>query len=513
MCSPGFYPGSPAEVRLVETHVSWVFLAGERAYKLRKPVTLPFLDFGSAERRRAACEEEVRLGRRFAPSVYVGVRSVVERDGRLALDEPSAADALEHVTEMRRFDERDTLAARLESGEASTDDVRRVARRVAGFHAGAEAVEGAFTAADVAGVAGDNFEALLGQAPVVGASRIAAAHRFAVAFVHGRRELLDRRAASGHVRECHGDLRAEHVILGEEVEVFDAVEFDPVLRRIDVLADVGFLVMELVAAGREDLAEAFADEYRGAAGEEGGEARELLWFHAAYRAWVRAKVACVRAGEIGGGEARDAEVASARGLAELGARLAWRARRPLVLVVCGAAATGKTRLSRALSELSGLPHLESDTVRKQLAGLDPRERAPEREYGEEASGRTYAELGARAAASPAGAIVDATFRRRAHRAAFGEAYGEGTPAPLFVECRAPAATVAEWARKRVGEADRTSDATPEIARRTLSEFEPLDEVPAGEHVAVRTDRPMEEAIDDVEAALDARLAREGRYRA
>lgn len=509
MCSPGFYPGPPAEVRLVETHVSWVFLAGDRAYKLRKPVVLPFLDFGTAERRRAACEAEVRVGRRLAPSVYVGVRSVVERDGRLALDEPSAAGALEHVTEMRRFDERETLAARLEDGAASTSEVRRVARRVAEFHAGAEVVEDAFAAAHVAGVTGDNFEALLTHAPFLGAARLAAGHRFAVAFPHGRRALIDSRAASGRVRDCHGDLRAEHVLLGDEVEVFDPIEFDPALRRIDVLADVAFLAMELMAADREDLADAFVGEYRAAAGEGGREADRLLWFYAAYRAWVRAKVACLRAAAMGGGEGRDAELATARRLAALGGRLAWRARRPVVLVICGGAATGKTHLSRALAEASGLPHLESDAVRKRLAGLDPSERAPDREYSDEASRRTYAELGVRAAESPAGAIVDATFRRREHRDAFGEAYGNREPAPLFVECRAPAATVVEWARGRVDEPGRVSDATPEIAERTLSELEPLDEVPAGDHVAIRTDRPVGEAVDDVEAALDARLAREG----
>jgi uncharacterized protein len=448
------------------------------------------------------CEEEVRLGRRLAPDVYIGVRPLVETGDGWTLGAPGAEGA-EHVVEMRRFDERRTLAAVVGAGVANEAMVRRVARRVAAFHAVAEpAPPGRFDPEAVAATVSENFSTLLPYAPLLGRRTLGAAHRFAVAFLHTHGGLLERRTESGFVRDCHGDLRAEHVILeGDRVEVFDPVEFDPALREIDVSADLAFLVMDLMDAGAESLAEVLVDEYEAAGGDHGG--RSLLFFYAAYRAWVRAKVACLRAGELPQGGARAEPLAEARSLAGLARRLAWRARRPLVIVVCGASATGKTRLAEAISALSGMPHLSSDLVRKQLAGLAPEERAPEQEYSDEASLSTYRELGGRAAAvATSGAIVDATFRRRSHRAAFAEAFG-GTV--LFVECKAPAAVIAERATRREADPRRVSDATPAIAAALLAEFEPLDEVAPERHLMLRSDRPLDDVLDELEAALDARL--------
>ena len=511
MAKPGFYPDRPPRVEVCETHISWVFLAGERAFKLRKPVVFPFLDYGTPKRRRHMCEEEVRLGRRLAPALYLDVQAVVPHEGGFALADADHREALEHVVAMRRFDEARTLAARLGEGSATEQDVRELARHIARFHSVAEpAPPGSFGPPQVAATVSENFTTLLAFADEIGDPRLAAAHRFAVAFLHGRHPALAARVASGHVRDCHGDLRAEHVILDEGgVAIFDPVEFDPALRLIDVAADLAFLVMELVEAGRDELARALVDEYRSAGGDDGGDA--LLAFYAAYRAWVRAKVACLRAAELPAGDARQRELEHARALAALGERLSWRARRPLVLVVCGASATGKTHLAAALSAASGLAHLGSDFVRKELAGLAPERRAPQLEYSEEASLRTYRELGVRACAAAArgGAIVDATFRRRAHRDAFAAGYGDGPPTPVFVECRAPAEIVAERARRRELDPRRVSDATPEIAARQLLEFEPLDEADPDRHVIVRTDRDAGAIVDAVEAALDVGLAREG----
>jgi uncharacterized protein len=509
MSEPGFYEPAAAGVEVRETHISWVFLAGERALKLRKAVVFPFLDYGTPERRLEMCEAELRLGRRLAPDLYLGLRAVVPRDDGFALAEAGADGACEHVVEMRRFDEARTLAALLERDEVSEADIRAVARRIAEFHAGSPpSPPGSFGAPQVAATVSENFTTLLGFADEIGDPRLAAAHRFAVAFLHGHHAELAARSVGGRVRECHGDLRAEHVILDAgRVEVFDPVEFDADLRHIDVGADLAFLVMELAEAGRGDLGRALVDEYRAAGGDDGGDA--LLRFYAVYRAWVRAKVACLRAGELQEGEARERELGHARALAELAERLSWRARQPLTLVVCGPAASGKTVLAEALSTASGLPHLSSDVVRKRLAGLDPHQRAPLETYSEAASLRTYAELGAEAA-SAGGAVVDATFRRRTHRDAFRQGYGRAAPEPVYVECRAPAAVIAERARRREGDPSRASDATAEIAARQLVEFEPLDDVDADVHVGIRTDRPLADVVDEVEAVLDARLGRSGR---
>jgi len=267
-----------------------------------------------------------------------------------------------------------------------------------------------------------------------------------------------------------------------------------------VSADLAFLVMDLVAADADDLAGTLISEYESAGGDHGG--RSLLFFYAAYRAWVRGKVACLRAGELGPAD-RAGPLTEARHFAELARRLAWRARGRLVLVICGASATGKTHLAEQVASLSGLPRISSDVVRKQLAGLAPEQRAPESEYSDHMSMRTYRELGARAEAEPDGAIVDATFRRSAHRSAFAETFAGRA---LFVECLAPAAVVAERAARRELDPERVSDATAEIATRQRAEFEQLDEVPPGAHLRLRTDRPVDELLAELEAWLDARLA-------
>ena len=500
MRAPAFYPDRPSRVEVVESHISWVFLAGDRAYKLRKPVVFPFLDYGTAERRREMCEEEVRLGRRLAPDLYLGVRPLTQAAGGWELGRPGD-DGAEHIVEMRRFASDRTLAAVVSSGDADEATVRAVARRLVEFHLSApQAPEGRFDPEAVAATVSENFSTLLPYAPLLGAPELAAAHLFAVAFLHSRRGLLEERVARGFVRDCHGDLRAEHVILEHgSVQVFDPVEFDPALRQIDVCAELAFLVMDLIDLGAEDLAETLVDEYGAAGGDYGGP--ELLFFYAAYRAWVRAKVACLLAGELPRGDERAVPVAEARRLARLAHRLAWRARGPLVLVICGGAATGKTVLAQAICELTGLAHLSSDIVRKELAGMEPLERAPAELYTEADSVHTYSELGARAS-GVGGAVVDATFRRRSHRAAFSEAFGG---AALFVECRAPRSVVEQRARSRETDPARVSDATAGIAAAQATEFEPLDEVPAARHLLMRTDRPLDQIVLDLETALD-RLA-------
>ena len=498
MRAPAFYPDRPSRVEVVESHISWVFLAGDRAYKLRKPVVFPFLDYGTAERRREMCEEEVRLGRRLAPDLYLGVRPLTQAAGGWELGRPGD-DGAEHIVEMRRFD-------------SGPDACRGAEQRRRGRSDGAgrgTADRWSFTCPRrrrrraVSTLRPSPPPSARTSAPCCrmrrcsGAPELAAAHLFAVAFLHSRRGLLEERVARGFVRDCHGDLRAEHVILEPgSVQVFDPVEFDPALRQIDVCAELAFLVMDLIDLGAENLAEALVDEYGAAGGDYGGP--ELLFFYAAYRAWVRAKVACLLAGELPRGDERAVPVAEARRLARLARRLAWRARGPLVLVICGGAATGKTVLAQAICELTGLAHLSSDIVRKELAGLEPLERAPAELYTEADSVRTYSELGARAA-GVGGAVVDATFRRRSHRAAFSEAFGG---AALFVECRAPRSVVEQRARSRETDPARVSDATAGIAAAQATEFEPLDEVPAARHLLMRTDRPLDQIVLDLEMALD-----------
>ena len=206
-----------------------------------------------------------------------------------------------------------------------------------------KAPPGSFDAGAVAATVSENFGTLLPYADALGARELAAAHRFGVAFLHARHEQIEDRATRGFVRDCHGDLRAEHVILeGDSVEVFDPVEFDPALRRIDVSADLAFLVMDLSRWARGGPRR--DSDLRVRVGGRRPRRSCAALLYAAYRAWVRAKVACLRAGELAPAD-RARPLTEARHFAELARRLAWRARGRPVIVICGASATGKTHLA------------------------------------------------------------------------------------------------------------------------------------------------------------------------
>ena len=304
------------------------------------------------------------------------------------------------------------------------------------------------------------------------------------------------------MRDGHGDLRLEHILLGERVSVVDCVEFEPALRRIDVAADLAFALMELHEAARADLADALVRAYRAAGGDPGSDA--LLAFFAAYRAEVRAKVALLRA-EQRGPAAAEPDRAHAQRLLALAARLRWRAHAPLVIAVAGVSASGKSTVARQLAAVSGFPVLSSDLVRKTAAGLRPTERAPVALYADDVSRATYAALGAGAAGRAAtGVIADATFRRRADRDAFRDALGPGVRV-LWIQLVVPAAELERRARARAADPGRVSDAGIEVVRTQLRSAEPLDEVPGADHALVRADRSPEGILDAIADAASPAL--------
>lgn len=504
---PDTYPGNPAQVELRETHISWVFLAGDRAYKLKKPVVLDFLDYGTPERRRTMCEEEVRLNRRLAPELYLGVRGVALVDGAARLTAPDDPRAVDFVVEMRRYAESQTLASRLQRGELRGDQMRAVARALASFHAQARQVQASDRPAlTVERRFERNLHELLPSVQQRGEiGRVLALERFAHAFVTAHAQELHQRVARGRVREGHGDLRAEHVLIGERIAIVDCIEFDAALRELDVADDLAFLVFDLTARGGARFGAQLVQAYRDAGGDPGPEA--LIAFYAAYRALVRAKVSLLRAAQLPAGSSEHGhESARARDLIAVAEDFAWRARLPLLIIVCGVPASGKTHLSTALAELSGLPHLSSDVIRKTLGGVGAADHLPTEAYTEAWNARTYEELGREARVALArhgGAVVDATFRHTADRRAFVAAVGEGSPR-LFVECQAPAAVLARRAARREHDAGQVSDAGPAVVARERDRWQPLDEVPADRHLIVRTDR-HDRVVAELVGALDGRL--------
>jgi uncharacterized protein len=497
------YPGAPP-VQLRETHASWVFLAGERAYKVKKPVRLAFLDYGTLARRRAACEEEVRVNRELAPGVYVGVAAILARDGRLAFAPAGAHGAREYAVLMRRFDERDTLAGALRAHTLREDAIGEVAARIAAFHARAPRAPGG-TAAELLRTWRTNLDELARVAHPR-RWRVEAMGAFGEAFAAAHAAELRRRRARGLVRDGHGDLRCEHVLLGERVRIVDRIEFDPALRHMDVARDLAFLAMDLEARGRRASARALASAYRRAGGSPGSEA--LRAFYAAYWALVRAKVALIAAGERHGREAaRERE--RARRLWRLAERLCWRARAPFAIVVCGPAASGKSTLAAALGRAARQPVISSDVIRKRRAGLAPTARARPEHYTRAFTRAVYEQLGREALAAlerGGGAIVDASCHSRARRAALFALLRTRPTRLLVVRCEVPLQTALARAGARETSTQRVSDATAQIVERQFRGFQPLDELAGGELLELDAERELDEQLAAVASALDAPCA-------
>lgn len=437
------------DAHICETHVSWVIVTGSRAYKLKKPLRYPFVDQSTPELRRALCEEEVRVNQPLASSIVLGVAAIVRGSRGLELTPPGSPGALDHVVEMRRFREADTLAARLATGRAHNERLRDVGRAVARFHAAAQ------PATDLGGPGHRWTENLAelsecfdgadpGDLATLGTFGPVQAHRWA--------DELARRAARGLAVDGHGDLRAEHVLLeGDRILTVDRLEFDPALRHGDVAEDLAFLLMDLERLGARWAAELVVDGYIDAGGDPGPP--ELLAFFGAYRALVRAKVAAL-AGRRG----------EAQALVELAVRMSWRARRPLRIIVTGPPASGKSTLAGALGDVACLPHVASDMVR-------PRDADGHGRYDAGSRADVYRMLG-RAARRLDSFLIDATFGEPALQDAFTEAAGSLDHVAV-VECDAPEDVLLARAARRPRGAPAASEAGPEVAAALLERHVPF----------------------------------------
>lgn len=504
LSEPASYPGDAGSVEVHQTHISAVFLAGPFAYKIKKPVDFGFLDYRTLERRRHYCEEEVRLNRRLAPGVYLGVVPVAAEGPGVRVE--GRGEPIEWAVKMVRLPDASRLGESLRRGEVGRAEVESLAVRLAAFHASAEAGAGVAAYgrfAVVAGNARDNFaqsEAHVGR--TISRAVFDRLRALTERSLSRLEPLVEARAARGIPRDGHGDLRLDHVYLFPDrpppgdLIVIDCIEFHERFRRADPVADAAFLVMDLIREGRRDLARAFADAYLRAAGDEEG--RELLPFYTAYRAAVR--------GKVEGIEATEAEVPMAERLASLGrARAHWLLalvemespdRRPCLVMVAGLPGTGKSTLAAGLAERSGFRVIRSDVVRKELdaGGLGSAL------YSAETTARTYAECLRRAeeALFEGGRVlVDANFRREDQRRAFLDAAMRwGVPGVVLL-CRARPEIARGRLDARRGDA---SDADWSVYLRVAASWEEPGRGTSDRLAVVNCDGRPERSLD---LALDA----------
>jgi aminoglycoside phosphotransferase family enzyme/predicted kinase len=453
----------PATV--VETHISVLVSIGDRVYKLKKPVSLGFLDFSDRELRERACRREVELNRRLAPDVYLGVADVIGEDGQIC----------DHLVVMRRMPPDRRLAALVRAGDSLEAPLSDIARRLTVFHAKAATTDEIASAGRRDAVQGI-WEASFAQlAPFTGSvldpERCRRVEGLVRRYLAGRAPLFDHRIAAGAVRDGHGDLQAEDIFcLDDGPRILDCIEFDDRLRHGDVVADVAFLAMDLERLGEPQAAGRFLALYREFAGETFPDS--LAHHYVASRAHVRCKVACFRHAQ---GDAESA--GAARALLDLTLRHLETGRVRLVLVG-GVPGTGKSTVAAGLADATGWSVLRSDEIRKDIAGIGHTTAAVaapgEGLYRPELTEATYDTMLERArTALELGetVVLDASWSAERHRE-LARQLADFTEADLVeLCCVAPPAVAEQRIRKRLAVGRGPSDATPAVLATMAAAFE------------------------------------------
>jgi len=488
---------------LITTHISWVFLTDYEVWKLKRPVDYGFVDYTTLERRRQCCEDEVRLNRRLAPDVYLGVVPV--RLGPDGFGLGTEGEIVDYAVRMRRLADEHSADALLRRNVLTPDQLARLAAQLARFFLNAPPTPEAGAIEVVRGNVIENFtqvEPFVGR--FLSRETFDATRTWQLETLARQSSRFRERVALRRIRDGHGDLRLEHVYFeGSQPLVVDCVEFNERLRHGDQASDVAFLAMELTARGRTDLGEVFLAAF--ALESDDFDLYGVVDFYGGYRAWVRGKVAALLAADPSTpSEKRARKAEEARTLFSL-ARSYGESPGPSgpVIAVGGLIGSGKSTLATRVGRETAVPVISSDRIRKSLAGLRAMERAPASAYSPDVSARTFDEVFRRAGVvldSGRGVVLDATFRDRALRLRARDLAQRHERPFLFVETMCDEATLRDRLRRRAS-GPSISDAGENLLDRVRAEFEPVTELGASQHIRVDTTGSTETAVHAVLGTL------------
>lgn len=472
---PSVFPGAAETVDLIQTHLSVVCVVGDFAYKFKKAIELPFVDFSSLENRKRFCEEELRLNRRLCPSEYLSVEKLRESpEGKIALGAESG-EIIDYAVKMRRLPADRMMDVLLEDDAVSEKDIVDLAKEVVAFHNHADRGQEIDSFGDpekLAQFAIKNFEESEKYV-----DKILSASLHEELFAHTKRDfkkwmpILQERLREGKIVDGHGDLHARNICLTDPIAIYDCIEFEPAFRCGDVALEHAFLLMDLRFRGHPELAKAYLEAVKAETGD--GELKNILPLFMQYRAMVRCKVSAITASEQEvDPETRDNAKSEARRYMRLAAGLVVEERRPIWIMLCGLPGSGKSTIAGIFAEELGWNIFSSDRIRKELAGFTPTDRLPEEFYSSEFSNRTYREMIERATGSSSGiSILDANYRTAVERAKVKLAAAEARASLVIIHLSPGDEELQRRLVERSEDPESVSDADVEVLGKLASQFE------------------------------------------
>lgn len=486
MKQAGFYPRHPAEVEFIETHISYVFIAGDEVYKVKKPLIFDFLDFSTLEKRKFYCEEELRLNRRLAPGIYLDVAAISQDTaGNITLD---GGEIIEYAVHMKKLPAGRMLKTLLLQGMADEKMMDAVAAKIADFHRRAETGRHIDAMGSVENILHNNEENFAETANQIDITLPGHQYKFikdyAETFIVEKRTLFEKRVADHKIRDCHGDLHLEHICVTDDIIIFDCIEFNERFRCGDVAEDVAFLTMDIDFNGCPQHAKSFMRSYLKYSGDTDMPA--LLNFYHCYYAFVRGKVTGFRLNQ------QDITPAERAGITKTSSRYfdlaftyAARLEKPVLILTAGLMGSGKSYQARILATRFGADIIRTDVLRKELFDMKPTERRYEDFgrgiYSDDISRLTYDKAYERAAQKirqGKSVILDASFKKKSERQKAVETAKKLGVHFYIMECVCSDEITRKRLEKRMRENDNASDGRWDLFQKQKEDFDVIDEVPA-----------------------------------
>ncbi|NQU04327.1 MAG: AAA family ATPase [Syntrophaceae bacterium] len=501
---PEFYPHRPDSVELIQTHISYIFIAGEYVYKVKKDVDFGFLDFTTLEKRKYYCEEELRLNQRLAREIYLDVVPICE-DNKGDLHLRDGGTIVDYAVMMKKIPEERMLYRLLEKGVVEIAVMADVARKVSEFH------KEAATGGEIDRIGGfetvrhnheENFQQTEDFIDItIPKGRYGFIRSYVNNFLERNRSLFEKRVAQHRIRDCHGDLHLQHICIADDILIFDCIEFNERFRYLDVAAEISFLAMDLDYNGYTEYGKAFIDAYLKYSNDS--EIMTLLNFYKCYFAYVRGKVIGFKINDraIDEGE-RKIAIDTASPYFDLAYKYAARPEKPTLILTAGLMGTGKSVLAKNLATLLDAKIVRSDVIRKEMLNISPSERHyegfGEGIYSDDKSRKTYekaiqlAEVELKKGKS---AIIDASFKTKGERE-MAFRFASSADAEFFiVECVCPDGIVKERLDARSSDSKEASNGRWEIFESQRGDFEKIDEFPEHCHIIADSSQTPERCTE------------------